>query len=358
VRYLPSAIIEELVTPAFAIECVEEAYLLFGIEREVLARPSAAITLVRSEPPRLFTFKGCTLLAKGVTGHQFGAQFGEMHFYVSDNLTGELRGILDHSWLNKRRTGATAAVAARHLAASGARKAALIGAGGIGEQALLCLDHAMELTEIFVAARTSASAESLVQRAQALTRSQLTVAKSAREAVEQSDIVVTITVASSPVIEAGWLKPGALLCAMGGAPELHFDVLGEADRVIVDDASYAFLRGSFASWISAGQATESEILERIDADIGQIVAGHKPGRTNQTERILAVVQGMAICDLVIADRLLTHANKEGLGYDIPFTPQPGTLTTAQIAQRSYGIADRLSKRRPASNSADGGSAKH
>ncbi len=100
----------------------------------------------------------------------------------------------------------------------------------------------------------------------------------AREAVDGTDIVITMTTANEPFIEAGWLKPGALLCSMGGVPEVHFDVPAEVDRLVVDDLGYALVQGDLHEWIKNGYITEAEITERIDADIGEIAIGTKTGR--------------------------------------------------------------------------------
>jgi ornithine cyclodeaminase len=122
-----------------------------------------------------------------------------------------------------------------------------------------------------------------------------------------------MTTADEPFIEAGWLKPGALLCSMGGVPEVHFDVLAEADRLVIDDLSYALDQGDLHEWIKEGHITEAQIVERIDADIGEIAIGVKPGRQHEDERILAMIQGMAVGDLAMAKLVLDKAVAAGLG---------------------------------------------
>ncbi len=95
------------------------------------------------------------------------------------------------------------------------------------------------------------------------------------------------------------LAPGALMLSMGGVPEVAYPVLAEIDRLIVDDLDYAFARGDFASW--------------VDADIGEVVLGAKPGRGSANERVFGVIQGMAHCDLALAKHCIDKANETGIG---------------------------------------------
>lgn len=345
-RHIPDADLRRIVTPAFATDGAAEAYRIFGREGDVASRPSAAVTVIASDPPRSFMFKGGTSLELNRTGHQMGVQFGEMYFLVYDSQTGELVGLLDHRWLNKRRTGATGAVVARRLANPGARIAAVIGAGEIGEEVVRCLDHLFDFEEIRISSRTAESAQRFAARLAPDLKAPIRAVASGREAVEDADVVVTITIATAPVLQPGWLKPGAVVCAMGGAPEVDFGVLSEMNAFFIDDIGYAMLRGSIAGWMASGRATEAEIRGRIDATVGDLFAGRHPGRRSADERILAVVQGMALCDLVIADRALAQAAAEGCGTEMHLPPQGPQLDREELSRRTPAIVAALRDRRP------------
>ena len=127
-----------------------------------------------------------------------------------------------------------------------------------------------------------------------------------------------MTTADEPFIEAGWLKPGALLCSMRGVPEVHFDVLAEVDALVIDDLSYALAQGDLHEWIKNGDITEKQVPERIDADIGEIAIGAKPGRQHGDERILAMIQGMAVGDLAMAMLALDKATTAEMGEIVTF----------------------------------------
>jgi alanine dehydrogenase len=107
-----------------------------------------------------------------------------------------------------------------------------------------------------------------------------------------------------------------VLCTMGSYNEVAFDVLAEIDRVIVDDPDYASEMGDGAAWIAQGHLTHADFLKRIDALTAEVVAGIKPGRLNADNRILAIVQGMAVGDIAFAIHVLRAAEAKGSGQTI------------------------------------------
>jgi ornithine cyclodeaminase len=124
-------------------------------------------------------------------------------------------------------------------------------------------------------------------------------AASVAEACRDADLVVTITNATAPVLRAADLAPAATVIGLGDT-EIAADVLtGWADRFVVDDLAFACTTGSVAGWIASGAVTPEQVAARLDADVGELAAGLRPGRRDAAERVLAVVQGMAIGDLAM-----------------------------------------------------------
>lgn len=344
--YVSASEAKRLLSIADSLQATEQAYRLYGQERAVLSEPSASFMIVPNAAPTMFWMKGAQLKSLGVAGVFFGAQFGDYYFMVTDCATGTLRGIVEQAWLTKRRTAATGVVAALKLARAGSSVAALIGAGQIGEEVVRVLAHAFKLTDFRVASRTLDGASAFVERLKPEIGAPLHAVASAEEAIRGADIVVTITLAAAPVVKAGWLKEGALLLSMGGVHEVDFAVLGEIDRVVVDDPGYALLRGDFASWIDRGEITQAAMRQRIDADIGEVVFGSKPGRLAQSQRILAVIQGMAVCDLATAVLLLEKAAADGAGQVLQVEAQMTPPGLGTLAPRAQSIAAGLRRRRP------------
>jgi alanine dehydrogenase len=345
---ITEADVHALLSIPAAMDIAEGGYRIFGTERQVVSTPSAAFMIYPGNGPaavpRNFWIKGAYSRELGVAGVSLGAQFGEHYFMVVDGASGALRGVIERSFMSKRRTGATAGVAARHLARADSRVAALIGAGQIGEQAVRAVAAAFALDEFRIASRTLGGAQAFATRLQPDLTIPLRAVASAEAAIRGADIIVTITVAEREFVEPGWLKRGALLLSMGGVAEVGFGVLAEVDRLIVDDIDYAALRGDFAAWIRQGHISRTQIDARLDADIGEVVCGDKPGRIDPQENILAVIQGMTICDLAIAHWLIGAAERQGVGFDWQVGHTTHAANGEKLARDSHRIAQSLQPR--------------
>ena len=342
--------VRTLLTIPEALAAAQEGFRIFGTERAVRSVPSASYMNIQNELPTHVWIKGAFSRSLGVAGVSIGTQFGEYYFVVTDSHTGMLRGVVERAFMSKRRTGATAGDVAQHLARPYSRVAALIGAGQIGEQAVLALCHAFALDDFRIASRTEQGAVAFVERLQPKLTTRLRAVPSAEHAVRGADIIVTITVARAPFLQSGWLKPGALVLSMGGVAEVDYGVLGECDRVVVDDIGYALLRGDLAAWVRAGRLSAETMAARIDADIGEVVCGRKPGRTAPEQRILAVIQGLTICDLATAHRVIQLAERNGIGQTWATVRQLSEGAPEKLLRDSQAIAATLGAGRPVAGS--------
>src|SRR5207244_2813715 len=119
-------------------------------------------------------------------------------------------------------------------------------------------------------------------------------------AVEGADVVITLTESPTPLVFPGTLKPGAVVCSMGSYNEVDYGVMLEAERLIVDDEDFAAEMGDGAAWISQRHLSRAQFAARIDALACEVLAGKKKGRRTSAERIVALIQGMAIGDVAFA----------------------------------------------------------
>lgn len=294
----------------------EAAFRYFGEVRDVLSHPSSAFMALPRDKPAMCRLKGAHLASMGVAGARLAAP-GYYYCWLIDFDGGQPIALVAEDWLHRRRTAITGALAARWLAGPETRTAALIGAGKIGREFVRTLTHALALDELRIASGFGDSAKALVKDfGAALGQTRLTAASSIEQAVHGADVVVTITKAKEAFVMPGWLKEGALLLSMGGVPEVAFGVLDEIDRLIVDDIDYALAQGDLHAWVKSGAITEEALLARIDADIGEVAIAAKPGRRDKSERILAVIQGMAVCDLAMAKMVLDRAGAEDIGQSV------------------------------------------
>ena len=135
--------------------------------------------------------------------------------------------------------------------------------------------------------------------------------------VDGADVVLTITEANTPLVVPGTLKPGAVVCSMGGKNEIDFRVLSEVQRFVVDDVDFASEVGDGGAWIRQGKLTREQFIDRVDALACEVAGGMKAGRSSPDERILAIMQGMAIGDVAFAGAYaLQQAEKLGTGKEV------------------------------------------
>jgi ornithine cyclodeaminase len=140
-----------------------------------------------------------------------------------------------------------------------------------------------------------------------------------RRMVDGADSVITLTESPTPLVFADALKPGVVVCSMGSYNELDFEVLRTSQRFIVDDVEYASAWGDGGAWIAQGRLSRDEFVDRVHALACEVVAEKKPGRLARDERIVAIVQGMAIGDIAFAAHALSEAERTGRGtlVDLP-----------------------------------------
>jgi ornithine cyclodeaminase/alanine dehydrogenase-like protein (mu-crystallin family) len=302
-----------LVSVEEAHQVVTEAYADYGRERDVTSDPPLSLMVVPHTVPSICSAKGSFIARRKLWGVRMGMQMANYYTSVHDTESGRVLGLVDETWMTRRRVGTTAAVAARHLARADSKLIAMIGAGQLMEEVYFCMPHVFPAARFRISSRTYEGAKAFAARLGTPDRPPLTAVHSAAEAVDGADLVVSITVADEPMILPGMLKEGATVLSMGGAPEVAFGVLAEIDRLIVDEFQYALFRGDFAAWVNDGHISPAALRQRLDADIGEVVLGSKPGRQSPRERILAVIQGMAVCDLAMAAFCLEKAARLNIG---------------------------------------------
>lgn len=138
---------------------------------------------------------------------------------------------------------------------------------------------------------------------------------SAEEAVRGADVVVTITTARSPVVEAGWVEPHALVIAAGSnyhnRVEIPAELVERAQTVVVDQLEAARLEsGDLIAAHEAGKLDWDRVVE-----LGAVVAGAwtRPASGGIT---LFESHGLALWDLAAATHVLAAAREQGMGDEI------------------------------------------
>jgi ornithine cyclodeaminase/alanine dehydrogenase-like protein (mu-crystallin family) len=301
-----------LLTIEEGFRACDDAYRYYGEVGDVLSHPSSVMLPLPTELPGRVVLKPAHLKSAGVAGALLATP-GKFFGWLVDFETGEPIGLVDEGWLMRRRTATTGALAAKWLAPSDAKIATIIGSGRIADELYATLTHAFSLSEVRVASRSVVNAEAFVERHTAEADVPTRAVNGFREATEDADVVVTITTAKEPFFEAGWLKRGAVLVSMGGEAEIQFDVLAEVNRFIVDDLEYALSRGDMRYWLNSGCVDDEIVSRRVDANIGEVIYGAKPGRVHPDDTVYAIIQGMSICDIAMSKAVLDNAAAAGVG---------------------------------------------
>jgi len=228
--------------------------------------------------------------------------------------------VMDGTLVSAMRTGGVTGVAARYLARKDSKTAGIIGAGTQNRTQLMALKEALPgLSSVRVYDLSVERSRAFAGEMEKSLGIPVEPAKDGRRAVEGADVVVSATTAREPVVMADWLAPGSFYSHVGGY-EAEFAVVERADRVVVDDWYQIKHRLTQTLAIMFDRGLIGD--DRIDAELGAVVAGDKPGRRNQEERIYFNSVGMAVEDIAVAKRVYDTAVRKGIGVPLELWDKP------------------------------------
>lgn len=298
-----------------AYGCAEEAFRLLGDRQAtngVRTRTSddhaTVNTMTAIAPSRGFLgVKTYPVIRSDVTK---GADFTLQLFDVA---TGRLRALIRADTLGQRRTGAASAVAAAHCARPGSDILGVIGTGWQAHGQVAAISAALPSVDtVLVASRDAEHAAAFRAEVEQVTGLAVRVA-SVRETAEAADVVVTATSSHTPVLDGRWLRPGALVCAVGSnyATKAEIDVhtVRRAGRIVVDAADVARTECGdlLAYW-----GRQDSGWERV-TELGDVVAGRVTGRGDRDEIVLFESHGLALLDLIAGIHVTEEALRLGRG---------------------------------------------
>lgn len=230
---------------------------------------------------------------------------------LNDPETGFPISVMDATWITAQRTGAATAVAAQYLARPESSSAGILACGVQGRSNLEALACVFRLRRVRAFDVLPEVAHRFAREMSPVVGVDIEVVRTPREAVEGLDLVVTsgpILKHPAPVIEAGWLGEGAFASPVDFDSYWKGDALRQADKLATDDtAQMEHYRG-------VGYFRETP---RPYADLGEIVAGKKPGRQGPAERTISINLGIALDDMATAILVDRKARERGLGTEFP-----------------------------------------
>jgi ornithine cyclodeaminase len=227
--------------------------------------------------------------------------------------------LLDNGFITDFRTGAAGAAAAKHLARQKLATVAVIGTGVQARYQIAMLSMVRNFSEVRVWGRDPQKAQACADDLAKLSdipTCNFAVTETAREAVKDADVVITVTASCQPLVRASWLKPGVTLIAVGSdgpdKQELDTDVLARADKIVADSILQCLRLGEIHHAVEAGAIAK----EKVYAELGEITAGLKPGRTADDEIIVCDLTGVGVQDVAAASLVLERAKAGGQGQKI------------------------------------------
>lgn len=234
-----------------------------------------------------------------------------------DPKTGFPLAIMDGTWITNMRTGAAGGVAAKYLARDNSETVGIIGAGKQAYTQLMALNEVMDIKEATVYCRTCSSREIFAQRVSEKYGIDVKAVETPREAVENRDVVVTVTPVSDPVIKAEWISPGTHINAMGadapGKEELETALVLKSS-VFIDNWEQASHSGEINVPVSRGLLLEEDLA----GTLGDVINGKIPGRTYDKEITIFDSTGLAVQDITTAWTVYEKAKDLQRGQRINF----------------------------------------
>jgi alanine dehydrogenase len=303
--FLSEADVDRLLDPSDAVEAIEGSFrrMAAGVVENAPRRR------LRLEEGRLADMAAADL-ELGLAGAKVYGGFAEGAAFVVVLFAAdrpELVAVIEADHLGRLRTGAATAVAAKYLAREGATSLGVIGCGWQAETQVSCVRAALPSVERVVAyCRTERNLKAFCDLVGA------EPGESNRDAAAH-DIVVTITSSRDPVLRGEWLRPGALVCAVGA----NNGTSRELDNVVLERASFVC-----CDWLEQARRESADLIEPVQQgvldwlevhELHEVVSGELPGRQSPDDVVLFKSNGIASWDVAIAAAAVERAREAGVG---------------------------------------------
>lgn len=234
---------------------------------------------------------------------------------LADARNGTPLAVMDSASITTLRTGAATAVAAKCLARNDATTATIVGCGVQGEVQLAAIAAVLPLQRALLLDSDHTRAEEAAARATTRLGLRAEAAKDLGAALRESDVCVTCTPARRAYVMAGDVAPGTFIAAVGadnrGKQEIDPTLIASA-TLVVDVLEQCAEIGELQHALAAGLMTR----ERVHAELGDVVAGRRPGRTRRDEITIFDSSGTALQDVAAAIAVYEKARAMGRGTEV------------------------------------------
>jgi alanine dehydrogenase len=236
-----------------------------------------------------------------------------------DPTTGVPIAILDATSLTDMRTGAMTALGGKFLARKNSKILGHIGARGTSYWNIRLLSRFFEFDEIRVHSRRPESRTAFAKKLTEDLGRPVVAVDSWEDCVRDADIVVEASrlPEPQPLLKTEWIKAGALVVPYGTMSTVELSLTDIMSKVVVDDwgqCRKGLPYGALRRHVDSDKLTE----QNLHAELGQIVAGIKPGRENEQETILFWHRGLSLSDIALGHAMLAKAKALGVGQTLRF----------------------------------------
>ncbi len=234
-----------------------------------------------------------------------------------DPRNGAPKALVDATGITEMRTGAITSLGAKHLAPENPKVLGHIGARGTAYWNVRLLCSLFDFDEVRVHSRRAESREAFAAKLEEDLGRKIIVTEDWQSCLEGADIAVEASRLPEPMplFKTEWVKPGALVVPYGTMSAVELNLTDIMDKVVMDDWGQAHgIFGALRAHVDAGKLT----AETLHAELGQIVAGVKPGRESAEETILFWHRGLSLSDIALGHAMLVKAKAMGLGQKLRF----------------------------------------
>jgi len=264
-------------------------------------------------------FAGVKVVGDFVDNYQRGLPSEMALLNLFDPETGMPKAILDASGITDMRTGALTAIGARHLARKNSKVLGHIGARGTAYWNVRLLDHVFNFDEIRVHSRRPESRQSFADKLSQDLGKKVVATEDWESCLKDADIIVEASrlPRPEPMLKTAWIKKGAFVVPYGTMSAVELSLTDIMDKMVVDDwgqCRKGLPFGALRAHVDSDRLTE----QNLHAELGQIVAGLKPGRESDAETNLLWHRGLSLSDIALGAAMLEKAKRLGIGQQLRF----------------------------------------
>ena len=264
-------------------------------------------------------YAGVKVVGDFVDNYQRGLPSEMALLNLFDPETGMPKAILDATGITDMRTGALTAIGGKYLARKNSKVLGHIGARGTAYWNVRLLDHLFDFEEIRVHSRRTESRQGFAERLSQDLGKKVVATDDWESCLKDADIIVEASrlPRPEPMLKTSWIKKGAFVVPYGTMSAVELSLTDIMDKMVVDDwgqCRKGLPFGALRAHVDSDRLTEQNLY----AELGQIVAGLKPGRESDGETNLLWHRGLSLSDIALGAAMLEKAKRMGIGQQLRF----------------------------------------